>query len=275
MIASVFEPFQYAFFARSIWAVMIVSAVCSVIGVYVVVRSMAFLGDALAHAVLPGVAVAYLFGGNLTIGALAASCLVALGVSALSERNDIREDTAIGILFTAALALGVAMISSNRSYAVDLAHILFGNVLGVTTGDLRFITAAGAVTLTVVILFYRRFLVITFDPILGRTMGWNVKLIRSVLLVLIAATITISINIVGASLVTAMLITPAATALMFTKRLWQTMIVSAGIGMASGFIGLMLSYYLNISSGAAIVLTATGFFILGSIYRRVFPIRNF
>lgn len=274
MIASVFEPFQYEFFIRSVWAVMIVGAVCSVIGVYVVVRSMAFLGDALAHAVLPGVAVAYLFGGNLTIGALAASCIVALGVSALSERNDIREDTAIGILFTAALALGVAMISSNRSYAVDLAHILFGNVLGVTAGDLRFIAAAGAASLGAVILLYRRFLVITFDPILGRTMGWNVKLIRSILLVLIAATITISINIVGASLVTAMLITPAATALMFTRKLWQTMIVSAGIGMASGFLGLVLSYYLNISSGAAIVLTATGFFILGSIYRKIFPIRN-
>ena len=166
------------------------------------------------------------------------------------------------------------MISSNRSYAVDLAHILFGNVLGVTAGDLRFIAAAGAASLGAVILLYRRFLVITFDPILGRTMGWNVKLIRSILLVLIAATITISINIVGASLVMAMLITPAATALMFTRKLWQTMIVSAGIGMASGFLGLVLSYYLNISSGAAIVLTATGFFILGSIYRKIFPIRN-
>lgn len=274
MIASLIEPFQFDFFVRSLLAATIVAAVCSVIGVYVVVRSMAFLGDALAHAVLPGVAIAYLFGGNLTIGALAASCLVALGVAELSENAEIREDTAIGILFTAALALGVAMISSNRSYAVDLAHILFGNVLGVNTADIRFIAVAATVVLLTVVLLYRRFLAITFDPIMARTMGWNVRLLRSVLLVMIAATITISINIVGASLVTAMLITPAATALMFTKKLAQTMLVSALIGMLSGFIGLMASYYLNISSGASIVLTATGFFLIGTLWRKVFPRRN-
>lgn len=274
MIASLIEPFQFDFFVRSLLAATIVGAVCSVIGVYVVVRSMAFLGDALAHAVLPGVAIAYLFGGNLTIGALAASCLVALGVAELSENAEIREDTAIGILFTAALALGVAMISSNRSYAVDLAHILFGNVLGVNTADIRFIAVAATVVLLTVVLLYRRFLAITFDPIMARTMGWNVRLLRSVLLVMIAATITISINIVGASLVTAMLITPAATALMFTRKLAQTMLVSALIGMTSGFIGLMASYYLNISSGASIVLTATGFFLIGTLWRKVFPRRN-
>ena len=274
MIDLIRTPFQFDFFVRSLLAAMTVGAVCSVIGVYVVIRSMAFLGDALAHAVLPGVAVAYLLGGNLTVGALAASCAVALGVSALSESSEIREDTAIGILFSAALALGVAMISSNRSYAVDLTHILFGNVLGVTAADIRFIAAAGFAVLIAVVVFYRRFLVITFDPIMGRTMGWNVRLLRSLLLVLIAGTITISINIVGASLVTAMLITPAATALMFTKKLWHTMILSALIGMISGFVGLMISYFFNISSGASIVLTATAFFLIGTIYRRLFPLRN-
>lgn len=274
MIDLIRTPFQFDFFVRSLLAAMTVGAVCSVIGVYVVIRSMAFLGDALAHAVLPGVAVAYLFGGNLTVGALAASCAVALGVSALSESSEIREDTAIGILFSAALALGVAMISSNRSYAVDLTHILFGNVLGVTAADIRFIAAAGLAVLVAVVIFYRRFLVITFDPIMGRTMGWNVRLLRSLLLVLIAGTITISINIVGASLVTAMLITPAATALMFTKKLWHTMILSALIGMTSGFVGLMISYFFNISSGASIVLTATSFFLIGTVYRRLFPLRN-
>lgn len=274
MIELIRTPFQFDFFVRSLVAAMTVGAVCSVIGVYVVIRSMAFLGDALAHAVLPGVAVAYLLGGNLTIGALAASCAVALGVSALSENSEIREDTAIGILFSAALALGVAMISSNRSYAVDLTHILFGNVLGVTAADIRFIAIAGSAVLAVVVLFYRRFLVITFDPIMGKTMGWNVRWLRSLLLVLIAGTITISINIVGASLVTAMLITPAATALMFTKKLWHTMILSALIGMSSGFLGLMVSYFFNISSGASIVLTATAFFMIGTIFRRIFPLRN-
>lgn len=274
LLTYLLEPLRFTFFTRSLLAAVIVCAICSVVGVYVVVRSMAFLGDALAHAVLPGVAVAYLFGGNLTLGALIAACLIAVGVSALSQHNEMKEDTAIGILFTAALALGVAMISSNRSYAVDLAHILFGNVLGVTGEDIRFIAVTALIVLAIVIICYRRFLVITFDPIVAKTMGWNVNIIHATLLILIAGTITISINIVGASLVTAMLITPAATALLFTKKIWHTMILSAAIGSASGVIGLFASYYLNISSGASIVLTATAFFIIASLIRKIAPPKN-
>jgi len=251
-----------------------VGIVCSVIGTYMVVRSMAFLGDALAHAVLPGVAVAYIFGGNITFGAMIASIVVAIGISVLSDQEEIKEDTAIGIFFTAALALGIALISTIRTYAVDLTHVLFGNVLGVTTDDIRFILITGAIVLLAVTVFYRFFQVVTFDPVMAKTLRWNVKLIRTGLLVLIACTITISINTVGSGLVTAMLITPAATALMFTKKLYTTMLAAAGIGALSGFLGLYLSYFLNISSGAAIVLVATLFFIIVYFYRKLFPYRN-
>jgi len=224
--------------------------------------------------VLPGVAVAYIFGGNITLGAMIASIVVAIGISVLSDQEEIKEDTAIGIFFTAALALGIALISTIRTYAVDLTHVLFGNVLGVTTDDIRFILITGAIVLLAVTVFYRFFQVVTFDPVMAKTLRWNVKLIRTGLLVLIACTITISINTVGSGLVTAMLITPAATALMFTKKLYTTMLAAAGIGALSGFLGLYLSYFLNISSGAAIVLVATLFFIIVYFYRKLFPYRN-
>ncbi|HOP02007.1 MAG TPA: metal ABC transporter permease [Flexilinea sp.] len=273
-MAVLLEPFQYDFMLRSFAAAIMVGIVCSVIGTYMVVRSMAFLGDALAHAVLPGVAVAYIFGGNITFGAMIASIVVAIGISVLSDQEEIKEDTAIGIFFTAALALGIALISTIRTYAVDLTHVLFGNVLGVTTDDIRFILITGAIVLLAVTVFYRFFQVVTFDPVMAKTLRWNVKLIRTGLLVLIACTITISINTVGSGLVTAMLITPAATALMFTKKLYTTMLAAAGIGALSGFLGLYLSYFLNISSGAAIVLVATLFFIIVYFYRKLFPYRN-
>ncbi|NMA12312.1 MAG: metal ABC transporter permease [Chloroflexi bacterium] len=268
------EPFRYDFMLRSFAAAVMVGIVCSVVGTYVVVRSMAFLGDALAHAVLPGIAIAYIFGGNLTLGALIAAIVVALGISLLSNQAEIKEDTAIGILFTASMALGIAIISTIRTYAVDLTHILFGNILGVSSENLWFILISGTGVLLTIVVFYRYFLVVTFDPIMGKTMRWNVQLIRSGLLVLIAVTITISINTVGSGLVAAMLITPAATALMFTRRLSQTMMLSALLGALSGFFGLYASYFLNISSGASIVLVATLFFLIGYIVNRIRPLRN-
>ncbi len=268
------EPFRYDFMLRSFAAAVMVGIVCSVVGTYVVVRSMAFLGDALAHAVLPGIAIAYIFGGNLTLGALIAAIVVALGISLLSDQAEIKEDTAIGILFTASMALGIAIISTIRTYAVDLTHILFGNILGVSSENLWFILISGMGVLLTILVFYRYFLVVTFDPIMGKTMRWNVQLIRSGLLVLIAVTITISINTVGSGLVAAMLITPAATALMFTRRLSQTMMLSALLGALSGFFGLYASYFLNISSGASIVLVATLFFLIGYIVNRIRPLRN-
>jgi manganese/iron transport system permease protein len=266
MIHWLFDPLAYAFIQRGLLAALIVGVVCAVIGCYVVLRSMAYLGDALAHAILPGVAVAYLVGGNLTIGALAAAVLVALGIGALSRQGTIKEDTAIGILFAAALSLGVALISTIRTYAVDLSHILFGNVLGVSPSDLWMTGVLGALILLVVAVLYKPFLVISFDPVLAATLRLPRELLRNLLLVLLALTIVVSMQTVGVGLVAAMLVTPAATAYLLTRRLPTMMALSAGLGALSSIAGMYVSYYANVASGAAIVLTATAFFLLAYLF---------
>ena len=254
-------PLSYGFMQRGMLTAVLVGILCSVMGCYVVLRSMAFLGDAIAHAILPGVAVAYLVGANLTVGALVAAVLVALGIGFLSRQGTVKEDTAIGVIFTAALALGVAMISSIRSYAVDLSHILFGNILGVRPEDIVLtVGIGGAVLLTVGVLF-RPLLVVSFDPVLASTLRLPVNALRSLLLVLIALTIVVSIQAVGVGLAAAMLVTPPATAFLITRRLTTMMAVSAGIGAVSGLAGLYISYYTSIASGAAIVLVATAVFL--------------
>jgi ABC-type Mn2+/Zn2+ transport system permease subunit len=239
-----------------------VGVLCSVIGCYVVLRSMAFLGDAMAHAVLPGVAVAYLLGRNLTLGALAAALVVALGVGLFSRRGMIKEDTAIGVLFAAALSLGVVLISSIRTYAVDLSDILFGNVLGVSSLDLWLTAIIGGLILVSLLVFYRQFLVISFDPVMAATLRIRVGLFNNLLLVLLALTIVISMQTVGVGLVAAMLVTPAATAFLLVRRLPTMMLLSGLIGGFSSLVGLFASYHLNVASGAAIVLTTTLIFLV-------------
>jgi ABC-type Mn2+/Zn2+ transport system permease subunit len=262
MIEWVLNPLSYAFMQRGLLAALMIGVLCAVIGCYVVLRSMAFLGDAMAHAVLPGIAIAYLLAVNLTIGAMVAAVIVALGIGFLTRQGAVKEDTAIGIVFTAALALGVALISSVRTYAVDLSHILFGNVLGVSSGDLVLTAVVGAVVLAVMVLAYKPFLVISFDPVLAATLRMRVEFFRTLLLVLLALTIVVSIQTVGVGLAAAMLVTPGATAYLLTRRLPSMMALAGLIGAISSVVGLYVSYYLNVASGAAVVLTATLFFLL-------------
>jgi ABC-type Mn2+/Zn2+ transport system permease subunit len=262
MIEWVLNPLSYAFMQRGLLAALMIGVLCAVIGCYVVLRSMAFLGDAMAHAVLPGIAIAYLLAVNLTIGAMVAAVIVALGIGFLTRQGAVKEDTAIGIVFTAALALGVALISSVRTYAVDLSHILFGNVLGVSSGDLVLTAVVGAVVLAVMVLAYKPFLVISFDPVLAATLRMRVEFFRTLLLILLALTIVVSIQTVGVGLAAAMLVTPGATAYLLTRRLPSMMALAGLIGAISSVVGLYVSYYLNVASGAAVVLTATLFFLL-------------
>jgi len=262
MIHWLTEPFTLEFMQRALAASLIVGVVCSVLGCFVVLRAMAFLGDALAHAILPGVAVAYLLGANLLVGALVAALVVAVGIGLFSRRGGVKEDTAIGILFAAALALGVVLISTVRSYATDLTHILFGNVLGVSPGDLWVTGALAVGVLATVVLLYKELLLASFDPVLAHTLKRRPELLRFVMLMLLALTVVVSLQTVGVGLVAAMLVTPAATAYLLTHRLSSMMLVSAAIGAACSVAGLYLSYYLNVASGAAVVLTATVLFLL-------------
>ncbi len=262
MIDWLTEPFVYGFMQRALGAAVLVGVVCAVVGCYIVLKSMAFLGDALAHAILPGVAAAYLLGVNLLAGALVAGVLVALGISLLSKTGSVREDTAIGIFFAAALALGVVLISTMRSYAADLTHVLFGNVLAVSSTDLWITGGLAAAVLLAVLLLYKRLLVVSFDPVFADTLGLGVGWLRAGLFLMLAVTIVVSLSTVGVALVAAMLVTPPATAYLLTRRLPVMMVVSALIGAVSAVAGLYLSYYFDLSSGGTIVLVATGFFIL-------------
>ena len=261
-----FAPVAYEFMQRGLAASVIVGVLCAVVGCYVVLRGMAFLGDALAHAILPGIAIAYVLKGDLLDGALVAAVLVALAIGFFSHHGQIREDTAFGSLFAASLALGVALMSTIKSYSTDLTHVLFGNVLGVSPTDLALTLGLGAAVLIVVALLYKEFLIVSFDPTLATTLRLPVGLIRNALMVLLALTVVVSLQTVGVGLVTAMLVTPAAAAYLLTRRLSTMMLIAATIGALSSVVGLYASYYLNVASGAAIVLVATGAFVLTYLF---------
>ena len=259
-------PLQYAFMLRGFLAALMVGVVCAVVGTYIVLRGMAFFGDALAHAILPGVAVGYLVGGGarepLFWWALLAAVVSSIGIGTISKGTKISEDTAIGVVFAGMFALGIALISTVRNYTADLAHFLFGDVLGVSGGDLVRIAIFGGLILAAVAVFYKEFLVLSFDPLLAATLRLPARSLEYLLLVLIALAIVVSLQTVGVALMVAMLITPAATAFLLTRRLPVMMAFAAGIACFSGVVGLYLSYYAGVASGAAIVLTSTAVFAL-------------
>lgn len=259
-------PLQYEFMMRGMIAAILVGISCAVVGTFVVLRGMAFFGDALAHTILPGIALGYLVSGGarepLFWWALGTAIVASLGIGAISKNSQIKEDTAIGIIFAGMFALGIALISTVRSYAVDLSHFLFGDVLSVSAQSLWLILIFGGIVLFIIFALYKEFTTLSFDPILAATLRLPVELLNNLLLVLIAVTVAVSLQTVGVALMVAMLVTPAATAYLLTNRLPKMMLLAAIFASLSGVIGLYLSYYLSIASGAAIVLTATFFFIL-------------
>jgi len=260
------EPLSYDFMLRAFAAGILVGIVCAVIGTYVVLRGMAFFGDALAHTVLPGVAMGYIVSGGardpLFWWALGTAVLASLGIGAISKNTRIKEDTSIGIIFAGMFALGIAIISTVDDYAADLSHFLFGDVLGVSNSDLIMTAVFSGIVVLLVVIFYKEFLTLSFDPVLAATLRMPVGLLNNLLLVLIAVTVAVSMQMVGVALMVAMLVTPAATAYLLTRRMWMMMVIAAIIGATSSVVGLYLSYHFNIASGAAIVLTATAVFII-------------
>ncbi len=262
------EPFVYPFMQRGLAAALTVGVVCPVLGAYVVVRGLAFFGDALAHIVLPGVVVAFLLGWPLVSGALVVGIAAALAIGAISRRSPIKEDAVIGVVFAGCFALGIVLLSVRQGTAVDLAHILFGNLLGVTAQDLGLIVVLGGLTLAAVFAFYKEFLALSFDPLLATTLRLPVRRLQNLMLVLLAVVIVTSIQAVGVALVLAMLVTPAATASLLTRRLPSMMGLGVLAGVGSAVFGLYLSYYADVPSGPAIVLSATALFLLALAFGR-------
>lgn len=253
------EPLQYSFMRQALVASMLIGATCSLLGVYVVLRRMAFMGDAIAHTTLPGLVVAYLNQWNLFFGAIIAAIITALGIGWLSRREQLREDTAIGVLFSGMFALGIVLISTARSYR-DFSHMLFGNVLGVTTGDLAGIIVTGVIVVTCLLIFQKELMLTTVDPLHAQVIGLSSERMRYLLLILLALAVVTAIQAVGVVLTSALLVTPAATASLLTKRLNRMLILSVMFSTLSSVIGLYASYYLSVSSGGAIVLACTTLF---------------
>jgi manganese/iron transport system permease protein len=261
-------PFQFGFMQTALLAAALVGVACATIGVYVVLRRMAFIGDALAHTILPGVVIAYLNQWSLSGGALIAGLATALGIGWLSRRQAIREDTAIGIVFTGMFAFGVLLMSTARSFR-DFTHILFGNILGVTVSDLALIAAITLGVVALLLIFNKEFELTSFDPIHAEVIGLKASRLRYLLLILLAFTVVGSIQVVGVVLTSALLITPAAAAALLTQRLGRMMALSVAIAVLSGITGLYASFYANVASGAAIVLACTGFFAAAWIVRNL------
>lgn len=258
------QPLEYGFMRHALVAVLLVGGVGGLASTFTVVRGTAFFADALAHAVLPGVAVAYLVAGagsaSLFWGALVAALVASAAIHAVAGQGHVREETAIGVVMAAALALGVAIISTRRAYAVDLAHVLFGDLLGVGSADLVRAAGLAAVATTLVLALWRPLAIVAFDPVLAVTLRLPVGWLQYGLLALVALTTVLALQTVGATMTLALLVTPGAAARLVARSLGEMAALSVGLAVAGSVAGLYLSYYLAIPSGPAIVLALTAAF---------------
>jgi len=255
-------PLGYDFFVRALIASALVGVACAIVGSFVVLKGMSFIGDAVSHAAFPGIVIAYLIGAPIILGGAIAAIGTALGIGAITRRSGLRSDAIIGVLFAGMFALGVAIFSSIPSYVGDLFHFLFGDVLGISVGDLLALILLVFGLLLVLRLLWKELLFSTFDPLGAGAAGLPVRRLDDLLLILIAVTIVISLQAVGIVLVVAMITTPAATAQLLVKRFTAMIQVAALIGVSAAVIGLYVSYSLDIASGAAIVLLETLIFLL-------------
>ena len=256
---------EYDFLQKALLTSIMVGVICGVIGCFIILRGMALMGDAISHAVLPGVAISYALGINFFFGAVFTGVLTAIGIGFVSQNSRIKQDTSIGIMFTAAFALGVILITVLES-STDLYHILFGNVLAVRPSDMWITLGTGLVVLVSVYVFYKELLVTSFDETMAEVYGLPVRLIHYFLMTLLTMVTVASLQTVGIVLVVAMLITPAATAYLLTDRLSTMIFYSATIGASAAIIGLYFSFTYNLASGATIVLAATALFFMAFIF---------
>jgi manganese/iron transport system permease protein len=256
----ILEPLGYTFFVRALVAGAIVGLVCATVGSYMVLRGLAFMGDALSHSAFPGVVVAYLIGAPFYFGASIAAVGTALAIGWVTRQGKVRGDTAIGVLFAGMFALGIFLFSLIPNYVGDLFGFLFGEVLGIGFADLVSLAILAALVLGTVALLWKELLYATFDPLGAAASGLPVARLDYLLLALIALTIVISLQSVGIILVVAMLVTPAATAQLLSKSFGRLVFIASSIGIVCPIVGLYGSYWLNSASGATIVLVESGVF---------------
>ena len=261
------SPLSYDFFIRALVASAMVGIVCAVVGSFMVLRGLAFMGDALSHAAFPGVVAAYLLNATFYVGAAVAAVATALAIGWVTRRGLLRGDTVIGVLFAGMFAFGIFLFSLIPNYVGDLFGFLFGQVLGIGIADLIALVVLSVVVLATVTLLWKELLYATFDPLGAGAAGLPVAALDYLLLALIALTIVVSLQAVGIILVVAMLITPAATAQLVTRSFARLILVALGIGLLAPVFGLYVSYWTNAASGATIVLVETAVFVLALIAR--------
>lgn len=255
----------YEFLQRAFITSVVVGIICGVIGSFIVLRGMALMGDAISHAVLPGVAISYMLGINYFYGAVFTGVLTALGISMISQNSRIKTDSSIGIVFSAFFAFGIILITKAQS-ATDLTQILFGNILAVRPSDMWMTMIVGVVVITVVVLFFKELLISSFDETMAAAYGLKTKVIHYGIMVLLTIVTVASLQTVGVILVVSMLISPASTAYLLTNRLSTMVILSAFFGALSATIGLYYSFIYNLPSGPVIALATTGLFLIAFMF---------
>jgi manganese/iron transport system permease protein len=267
-LQALIEPFQYPFMQTAALASVLVGITCAMLGVYVVLRRMAFIGDALSHTVLPGLVIAYLNQWNLIAGAVIAGVVTALGIGWLSRRREVREDTAIGILFTGMFALGILLMSTVRSFR-DFTHMLFGYILGVTNEQLIVIAVIAVVVFAGLLVLHKELELTSFDGTYAEVIGLKADWLRYFLLVLMALAVVGAIQAVGVVLTSALLVVPAAAASLLTHRLPRMMLLACAIAVVSSLTGLLISYRFDVASGASIVLACIFCFLAAWVLRAI------
>jgi ABC-type Mn2+/Zn2+ transport system permease subunit len=263
------EPFAYAFFARGIAASTIAGGLCALLGVFIILRGMAYIGHGLSHAIFGGAVVSYVAEINFYIGAGLWGFLSGLLIHAVAKKRQIGADAAIGIVTTASFAIGVAVISRVRKFTKNFEAALFGNILGVTPQDLLVLAGVASVTLVAIFFLYKQLLFVTFDPEVAPTYGVRAGFVDVIFTLLLSASIIASMQVLGVTMIAAAIVIPAVTARLLTNRFATLLWLATAIGAACGLVGMYASYYLDISSGATIVLVATTVFLLALAVSRV------
>jgi manganese/iron transport system permease protein len=266
LVGFLVDPFTYGFMQRGLAATLLIGVVCAVMGTFVVLKGLAFIGDAISHAAFPGLVIAYILGLPLYLGGAVAAVGTALAIGLVSRRGRLRFDTSVGVLFAGTFAFGVLLFSTINGYVGDLLGYLLGNVLGISIGDLVQVAVLGAIVLAIVLVTRKELLYATFDPLGAAASGLPVAGLEYLLLGLLGVTIVVSIQAVGVILVVAMLVTPAATAQLLLVRFERLMLLASILAMVAALTGLYVSFYLNVASGASIVLVETLFFGIALLF---------
>ncbi|MDU4832069.1 MAG: anchored repeat-type ABC transporter permease subunit [Actinomyces sp.] len=265
---------QLAFLSRALLMAILSAVLCGIVGSHIVVRGLSFVGDALSHAVFPGIAVAFATGTSTLLGGAIAGVIVALLIALFSRRKTVGEDSIIGILFAAAFSVGLVIVSRMPTYTGSLESLLFGSLTGVTGADLLTVAISGALVLTVLVIFHRGIVAVSFDREYAQTLGYRAGLIDVVLYVATALAVVVSVSTVGNILVLALLVGPPATARLLTRRISAMMALSAMLGTLAALVGLWVSWSWSVPTGVALVLAITAEFILVWIFQSLHAVRT-